>query len=376
MAPPDLPRPSVESQLASRLSGDSDEKGAALLTANETEQAVGESTPLLPPQTEHTSPSSPPTSASASQPLSAQPRKPLSVIDYVALVLWIGWLHILGVLFFTVAVTFPSPLSLTIAAILVTLTILPVDINGPLAKAYCSFIVPRVTRYFPVRVAFEDEAAIQADKTYVWGLEPHSVLPLSLVGLTGNPAFRRTFCGATSAIFRVPLIKHAWQWLRLTPADKPNLTRLLRGGNSVMVIPGGVQECLYMEHGKEAIFLKKRLGFIRLACEQGAPLVPIFSFGQSDTFHFWQPSGWWHSLLSRRLGFAPMAFWGVGGSFIPYRVPITSVVGRPIDVGPADSNPDREKVAALHAEFTEAMRALFYKHRAAAGYATTELEIM
>lgn len=67
----------------------------------------------------------------------------------------------------------------------------------------------------------------------------------------------------------------------------------------MLLIPGGAQgashvrslsshltavssECLYMEQGKETIFLRKRFGFVKLAIQSGAHLVPAFAFGQSS----------------------------------------------------------------------------------------------
>lgn len=38
------------------------------------------------------------------------------------------------------------------------------------------------------------------------------------------------------------------------------------------------------EYGKEVLYLKKRMGFIKLALRNGVPLVPAYVFGASDTF--------------------------------------------------------------------------------------------
>jgi hypothetical protein len=46
------------------------------------------------------------------------------------------------------------------------------------------------------------------------------------------------------------------------------------------LVPGGVQEVLHMRHDAEVLYLRKRLGFVRLALQHGAPLVPAFAFGQ------------------------------------------------------------------------------------------------
>ena len=46
--------------------------------------------------------------------------------------------------------------------------------------------------------------------------------------------------------------------------------------------------CVYtmVNHGgTQVLYLKKRLGFIRLALEAGASLVPVFLFGQASYFN-------------------------------------------------------------------------------------------
>lgn len=52
------------------------------------------------------------------------------------------------------------------------------------------------------------------------------------------------------------------------------MDELLASGKTVVLNPGGVQECLYMQHdGSETVFLRKRQGFVRMAMKHGAPLV-------------------------------------------------------------------------------------------------------
>lgn len=46
-------------------------------------------------------------------------------------------------------------------------------------------------------------------------------------------------------------------------------------------MPFVLQECLFLEQGKETIFLRRRFGFVKMALQTGAHLVPAFAFGQS-----------------------------------------------------------------------------------------------
>ncbi|GJP54118.1 hypothetical protein CLOM_g13223 [Closterium sp. NIES-68] len=299
-----------------------------------------------------------------------------SAVDWVALVLWMGWMHILLFLLLLIALTFPHPLALALLLLLATLSVTPVDVEGPVAKAYRRFIYPVVLRHFPVRVLFRDQSAITFGKPYVVGLEPHSVLPIGLAALMCHPMFVHGYAGATSALFRVPLLRQFWQWVRTAPATRPVLTGLLRRGCTVVIIPGGVQECIFMAPGKEVAFVRSRFGFIRLALEQGVPVVPCFVFGQTTAYHWWKPGGAWYRAVARRMGFAPILFWGMWGSPIPLRTPMTIVFGTPIGGGDPDLNPSEERVVAVHAEYVSALERLFLDYRAQAGYPHMHLDIM
>jgi len=88
----------------------------------------------------------------------------------------------------------------------------------------------------------------------VLGIEPHSILPIGMVAMsehTGTIPLPKLRCGATDSIFYVPILRHVWSWLGLVPASKKSLKALLRAGTTVGVVPGGVQECLYMAKGVE-----------------------------------------------------------------------------------------------------------------------------
>ena len=129
----------------------------------------------------------------------------------------------------------------------------------------------------------------------------------------------------------------------------------------VLLIPGGVQECLYMEPHQETIFLKQRFGFVKMALQTGAALVPAFAFGQSHmcvcgglvgfvaavltphllslahSFHYARPGpplfpASAPRVLSKLIGFAPILFWGRWGTPVPFAVPVHVVVGKPIPV--------------------------------------------
>ena len=147
----------------------------------------------------------------------------------------------------------------------------------------------------------------------VFGVEPHSVLPLGLLAIakfTNSLPLPNARALASSVVFLVPIVRHVVTWLGLAPANRASFRRLLAGGGTVLLVPGGVQECLVLQHGEEVVFLKQRLGFVKLAMEEGAALVPCFCFGQTGAYRWWKPSGPLYERFSRAVGFAPILFWG------------------------------------------------------------------
>ena len=58
----------------------------------------------------------------------------------------------------------------------------------------------------------------------------------------------KLLCCLSSAIFKVPLMKHVLTWVGATSADKQNMTRYLQSGISLNICSGGVAEVEYADH--------------------------------------------------------------------------------------------------------------------------------
>ena len=174
-------------------------------------------------------------------------------------------------------------------------------------------------------------------------------------------------------------MRHMWWWLGCRPASRTVAGNLLSQGNTIALCPGGVRECLYMAPGTEVAYLRKRHGFVKLALEHGAPLVPVFAFGQSGMFSYCRPfldfprnvvSLRVFGKVARRIGFAPMMVWGVWGTPMPHRVPLTIVVGRPIEMPPLPKGTTVAPPALVEeylGKFINELEALFETHKVDAG---------
>lgn len=273
-------------------------------------------------------------------------------------------------------ILFPfHPIACTYSAATIALLLcIPQRVEPPsLAKRFLQYSMRSAWQYFPVTMIYEDKNALEAKRPFVIGLEPHSVLPQAL-SVFGEHAPRQPPAGlrharilVSSTIFRAPIIRHFWWWMGCRPASWKSFEELLKAGRTVAICPGGVRECMYMTHGQEVAYLKRRTGFVRLAVRHKAALVPVFAFGQTPQYSYIRLLSGRVGLLSSlaaRMGFVPMVVWGLWGLPFPRQIPLRIVVGVPIEVTCDGDGSDEEKVVEeCLAKFIEAMEVMYKKYR-------------
>ncbi|KAI4813692.1 hypothetical protein KUCAC02_002925 [Chaenocephalus aceratus] len=175
-------------------------------------------------------------------------------------------------------------------------------------------------------------------------------------------------------LFRLPLFREYPMLLGLLPVSKKSLVHLLTNqgkGNAAVIVIGGAAESLASAPGVNIVVMRKRKGFIRVALEFGADLVPAYAFGENELF---KQVVFSEGSLGRRLqdlfkkimGFAPCVFAGEHMGILPYRIPITTVVGSPISV-PKHIKATEEEVDHFHKLYMEALSKLFHEHKVSCG---------
>jgi diacylglycerol O-acyltransferase 2, plant len=267
--------------------------------------------------------------------------------------------------------------------ILVAAALLPSDrkLQPGWCFAFGAWVAQKCVEYFRIVVVVEDKVALeQQSGPAIFAIEPHDILPLTYVAF--HPSVRAipghtVWGGITSMCFLVPFLKHMYSWVCAASVDKQTILSLIREGISPLICPGGVQEVMLMDRDDEVVlYLKNRLGFVKLALQQGIPIVPVFSFGLRGTFDSWLPRHPWVRSLGRKIGFMPLVFFGIWGMpFAPAKpTDYTVVVGKPI-LCPKMPEPSVEDIRKYHGMYVAALTQMFEEGKAQYGMKNYTLRV-
>ena len=173
-------------------------------------------------------------------------------------------------------------------------------------------------------------------------------------------------------VFHLPVARHFFHWLGAIDAGSASLSAKLAAGKSIGLASGGIAELFETSDAHEIAVLKARKGFVRQAIIAGAPLLPVYLFGNTTAIACVTDPWGILARISRKLRASLTWFWGRCGLPIPHRTPIVAVMGEPLRV-PKDAAPSPELVDAWHAKFLQAQQNLFETHKASYGWGHKEL---
>uniref|UniRef100_A0A673BYK7 Acyltransferase n=1 Tax=Sphaeramia orbicularis TaxID=375764 RepID=A0A673BYK7_9TELE len=235
--------------------------------------------------------------------------------------------------------------------------------------------------FFPIK-SLCSKTDLSPNKNYIFGCHPHGIMSAGAFSCfsTESCGFSEIFPGIRSCLailaglFRIPLFREYIMSAGLYPVSKASLVHLLSKsgkGNAVVIVIGGAAESLSSSPGMNTVVIKQRKGFVKVALEFGADLVPVYSFGENELFQqviFSEGSlgRKLQDLFKKVMGFAPCLFVGERFALLPYRKPVTTVVGHPIPV-PKRLMPTEEEVDHYHRLYMEALTKLFHEHKVSCG---------
>ncbi|KAM4818640.1 diacylglycerol O-acyltransferase 2-like protein 6 [Thomomys bottae] len=248
--------------------------------------------------------------------------------------------------------------------------------------------------YFPIKLVKTHD--LSPKHNYIIGSHPHGILAHgAFINFTTEATgFSHLFPSITPFlltlewIFWIPLVREYVMSLGLSSVSESSVRYKLTCnglGNAVIIVVGGAAEALLCHPGANTLYLKKHKGFVRLALQTGAFLVPSYSFGENEVYkqeNFTE--GTWLRLFQKTyqkpfkslLGLSLCTFHGRGltrGSwgFLPFNGPITTVVGEPLPV-PKIDKPNQETVDKYHALYISALHKLFDQYKVEYGLLETQ----
>mmetsp|Transcript_24511 Transcript_24511/g.28906 ORF Transcript_24511/g.28906 Transcript_24511/m.28906 type:complete len:325 (-) Transcript_24511:187-1161(-) len=311
-----------------------------------------------------------------------------SLIPTIAVTLWIG-LNAFNVYLLAYLVIFATKTQgIVIIGLCMASLLLPRKFLGKWGTMVGNFSAAGAAKYFGIQVTFEDEDAVRncTGAAPIFASEPHDILPYNLFAFNRclniiPEEVGQTLKGlVTGAVYKIPFMRQVYSWNETEPVDKKSFRYHLKNRKAVVFVPGGVQEVIMLDPNRPqdlVLYLKSRKGFIKLALENGNPIIPVFCFGLDKSYGYWIPRGNFFNQMSRTIGFVPLVFWGRFG--IPFGIPratrLHNVIGKPIEIPCEGSEVKNESVEKYHALFLTEMEALFERHKEAEGYGDRKLKI-
>ncbi|KAL4933200.1 Diacylglycerol acyltransferase family [Aspergillus undulatus] len=234
--------------------------------------------------------------------------------------------------------------------------------------------------YFPIKLY--RSTTLSPRRKYVFGGHPHGIAAHGLVGAfsadaTGFadlfPGIRNTML-VKDAFFTAPLLREYVLWRGQCGVSRDScIAHLTRGGydlrgmgRAITISVGGSREYNIARPGTMGIVIKIRRGFIRVAIETGADLIPVLVFGENDLF---QPVNFdqgtfslkgvvkwaWERSVGHKVAFSLGRF----GAFVPFRKPVHVVVGRPIEVRQQRFDVQEAYVEELQEKYIDELKSIW-----------------
>ncbi|GLC48559.1 hypothetical protein PLESTB_000111200 [Pleodorina starrii] len=259
-------------------------------------------------------------------------RQPYRLLAQTTLALYVGWPYVLLALL--VAALCGSMTAVAVLAVLAGTLLIPAT-DKPNETLLSSSLFRLWRAYFNFSFLYEEMLDLR--KPHIYAMSPHGAFPISqiLAGSVGHILWpgQPVYCLAASVLFYVPIWRHIKRLLGAAPAHRRTALRLLKTHGSIAVMPGGIAE-MFVQAGAggdrcERIKLSGRRGFVRLAIETGAPIVPMYHFGNSQALSFGPAS---LQPVCRRLRMAFGTIMGQWGLPVPRPVELFMCIGKAIHV--------------------------------------------
>ena len=166
-----------------------------------------------------------------------------------------------------------------------------------------------------------------------------------------------------AAVMNIPILKHVVGAFDLVDASRKNMAKVLRKkgmSGSVILYVGGIAELFRCSQTEERLYLSKRKGFIKLALQEDADIIPVYLFGNTSVLSVLSAGPL--AYLSRKLGASVTYFWGFCGLPLPrFGQKCLNVWGRPLGL-PRIENPTQEDIDFWHDKYCSEVKRLYEQY--------------
>ena len=158
----------------------------------------------------------------------------------------------------------------------------------------------------------------------------------------------------------IPLVHYLLEWLSAGTVSKSNMTRQMKVGKNIALLPGGFEEATLFVQGHHRVYIKNRKGFIKMALRYGYQVIPVYTFGEEQTYTS-MPYFLSFRLWLNKFKIPAVYFSGIG--YLPYpSTELVTVVGKALCM-PVIDDPTVLQVNTHHARYVKALTTLFDTHK-------------
>ncbi|KAL4866220.1 diacylglycerol acyltransferase-domain-containing protein [Aspergillus spectabilis] len=255
--------------------------------------------------------------------------------------------------------------------------------------------------YFPIHL-YRSTPLPLAGK-YIFGYHPHGILSHGAFTAFATEAlgFSELFPGIENSLltldssFRIPIYRDYLLLLGMNSVSRKSCENLLTTsghdtkeyGRAITIVIGGAKESLEAIPNNMRLVLRNRKGFVKLAIQTGASLVPVVAFGENDLYTMETDldpktlSGRVQLFLKQKLGFTVPLFYAKGPHWfdfgiMPYARPVNVVVGRPIETRIVEGIVDGAYLNEIHGRYIEEVERIWREWRGVFASGCGEMEIL
>ena len=148
----------------------------------------------------------------------------------------------------------------------------------------------RVVKWFP-GAAVNLETPLNHDQQYIFCNFPHGPISVNhVLTMTDSVGFlSKHYRGerkdlVASILMVIPIVKEILLFLGCVDAGASTAHHNMKKGRSILIFIGGEKEQLLSMNNEHKVYLKSRKGFVKLAIQYGAHLVPMYCFGENECY--------------------------------------------------------------------------------------------